>query len=482
MSASILLAAVASFAQTPTRADLAAAYLRFERALRDHPPAESARGEIERGFDAATLSFFTGQGARALEQIDGLSARLDPARAANPAERAADALALDFDPREVVSGAGAALSLKLRPLRALADADAAGRRATVRVVLPTAAGRRVLATHEFAAPFAVGGATATLGVPGGGDFPAARIDLEVELEVSGATPRRVGSVALVGTPLETLRRDALARLARVEPDGPPLEQALAACRARAALLDPRSSSQDSARFLLDLAAHAADVELEAQQIEAGRDPYRRRAGELWRVVRCADGTDLPVRVFAPESACADARVPLVIALHGAGGDENMFFAAYGLGRLRDLARERGFVAACPRVGFGGLSPEAFDALVQALLFTYPIDPKRIHLIGHSMGAGAAGALRLSRAARIASTALVAGAPRLGGDAKAPPLYLVCGELDPLASAAGVRRAGLAIRAEGAEVELRILADRGHTLLVGDVLPDAIAWLLARRKP
>lgn len=41
--------AVRAFAaQSPTRAVLAAAYLRFERVLRDHPPTESVRVEVER--------------------------------------------------------------------------------------------------------------------------------------------------------------------------------------------------------------------------------------------------------------------------------------------------------------------------------------------------------------------------------------------------------------------------------------------------
>ncbi len=483
MLQSLLLTAFALCAQSPTRADLAAAYLRFEHALRDHPPAESVRAEIERGFDGATLAFFTGDGARALTQIDELAARLDPVRGSDAGERAADALALDFEPREVVSATGGTLELRLRALRTVATDVTGDRGAIVRVVMPTSTGRRALAEHAFQGPFSADGSAATLRVPGGGDFPAARIDLDVELQVRGARPRRVGSVALVGASLATLRRDVEARLARIEPDGPPLEQALATCRARAALLDPRASSQDSTRFLLDLAAHAAEVELEVAELERGRDPYRRRAGDLWRVVRLDGGQDLAVRVYAPESACTDARVPLVIALHGAGGDENMFLTAYGLGRLRDLAREHGFVAVCPRVGFSGLAPEAFDAIVRALLYTHAIDPKRIHVIGHSMGAAAAATLRTARPERIASTALFAGAARTSGAGpSSPPLYLVGGELDPLASAASVRRSGEAVRAEGTEVELRILPGRGHTLFVGDVLPDAIAWCLARRKP
>lgn len=463
----------------PTRADLAVAYTRFEHALSDHPPGPTQRTTIEREFDAATLDFFTGAGARALERIDRLAAGLDPERARNPAERAADALAVDVEPREVSASTGARLTLHVRRLRAIDDAP---EQAIVRVVLPTATGRRVLAEVAIPKPFARESATVTIAIPGGGDFPDARIDLDVELEVAGARARRATSVALVGEPLAAIRARIVKELARVEPDGPPMLQASVTCRARAALLDPRPSANDSARFLVDLAAHAADVELEASALVAGRDPYRRRVGDLWRVVRLADGSELPVRVHAPRSACGDARVPLIIALHGAGGDENMFLEGYGLGTIRDLADQHGFVVACPRAGFTGTTPAAFDAIVEALLYTHAIDVKRVHVVGHSMGAGSAAALRIARSDRIASVVLLAGASRDAGGPTSPPMFLAGGELDPLASPASLRRAADNARAAGARVEYTLVEARGHTLFVGEILPHAIQWCLERKLP
>jgi len=474
---SLLLAALTI--GEPTRADLAAAYLRFEHALRAHPPKATERAAIEKGFDAATLEYFTGAGTRAIERIDGLTAGLDPDRAQNSAERAADALALDVEPREVSASAGARLTLRLRRLRTI---DAAPASAVVRVVMPTASGRRVLAEVVIEEPFGADSTTATITVPGGGDHPGTRIDLAVDLEVHGARPRRVTSVALVGEPLAAIRARIVADRARVEPDGPPLLQASVTCRARAALLDPRPSANDSARFLVDLAAHAAEVELEAHALTLGQDPYRRRVGDLWRVVRLADGSELPVRVFAPKSACGEARIPLVLALHGAGGDENMFLAGYGLGTIGDLAREHGFVVACPRAGFTGTTPAAFDAIVEALLFTHAIDVKRIHVVGHSMGASSAGALRSARSDRIASVALLAGSSRDTGGPTSPPMFLAGGELDPLASSASLRRASAAARAAGARVEFTLLEARGHTLFVGEILPSAMRWCLEQKLP
>lgn len=471
----LLAATIALGAQAPTRADLSTAYLRFERALRAHPPEEAARVEIERAFDAATMLFFTGASERALQRIDEQTARLDPDH--GDAERRADAYALDLSTREVVSATGGSIELRLRALRPTPG----DRAAVVRVVMPTSGGRRVLATHAFRPPLAESNA-AQIAVPGGGDYAATRIDLDVELEFEGARARRAGSIALVGRPLASIRADVLAALARVEPDGPPLEQALATCRARAALVDAEPSGVESARFLLDLAAHAADVEREAAEIVAGRDPYRRRAGTTWRVVRTEGGVELPLVVHAPAAACTDARVPLVVALHGAGGDEHMWLAAYGSGRMRELAERHGFVVACPRVGLRGIPPESFDEVVRALHWTHAIDPKRVHVVGHSYGANVAGSLRLARADAIASVALFAGAPDAGGDRRAPPMFLAAGAIDPIAAAATIARAGEAAREAGCDVELRVVEGRGHTLFVGDLLPDAIAWCLARRRP
>ena len=82
--------------------------------------------------------------------------------------------------------------------------------------------------------------------------------------------------------------------------------------------------------------------------------------------------------------------PLVIALHGMGGDENSMFDSYG-GVLKREAERVGFVVACPKgrdsasMYRGSAEQDVMDVLAEVRR-DYKIDPNRIYLMGHSMGA------------------------------------------------------------------------------------------------
>jgi predicted esterase len=80
-------------------------------------------------------------------------------------------------------------------------------------------------------------------------------------------------------------------------------------------------------------------------------------------------------------------VPIVVALHGAGGSENLFFEGYGDGQIVKLSEKRGWLLIAPRSGLslvGGGPP--VGEIVDELAKRYPIDPKKVFVVGHSMGA------------------------------------------------------------------------------------------------
>src|SRR5689334_484726 len=160
------------------------------------------------------------------------------------------------------------------------------------------------------------------------------------------------------------RTTMLVALTRIQAKGPALEQALASARARAGLLRSKPSPEVLAEFLLDRPKLATELDREIGALQRGDDPYAHRTGDLWRVVKLEKG-ELALRLYAPAQAAKDARLPLVIALHGARGDENMFLDGYGLGKIRALADQHGFLLACPRTS-GALEPETIAALIRAL--------------------------------------------------------------------------------------------------------------------
>jgi predicted esterase len=364
-----LLAFAAPQQKSPTRLDLARAYVRFEQAYATKQAELEAprRRELHQAFDRATIAFFTGDGAKVLADLEQLSVELG-APAPQPA------------PKDE-------------------------------------------------------------------------------------------------TNYDELRLAALVRLNRIAVEGEPLRLALESAKARAALLVNQPSSNDSAQFFCDRRQLSKDLIREIEALEKGEDPYRRRLGDWWRVLPQEKG-NLPARVYAPLAATQNKPVPLVIALHGAGGDENMFFDAYGAGVIKRLADQRGFLAVAPRVSMR-FKPDTLEQMLTALRYHYAIDTARIHVVGHSMGAGAAFSLAAAAPERFAAAACLAGGPR-GKAERLPPLLVIAGALDPLANVDGLARTSTALQEAGHKVTFERKEDSGHTLLVTEVLPATIDWLFSQR--
>jgi predicted peptidase len=133
----------------------------------------------------------------------------------------------------------------------------------------------------------------------------------------------------------------------------------------------------------------------------------------------AAGKDMPYRLVVPQSYEVGKGAPLVVALHGFGGDQNYFFRS--LPNLAQLCEQYGFILVAPmglatdgwygapleipgnapRSGGGppptptrtaeqessyrALSEADVMNVVELVRTEYAIDPRRIYLMGHSMG-------------------------------------------------------------------------------------------------
>jgi len=441
----LLLLAANAAAEPPTREDVARAYLRADAAYRAHRPADPA--EVNRAFDRATLKYLRGTPREVVLGLDELTARLRPDGARPP-------------------------GLSIRPARRRVEAGGS----VVFDVVDVARERRrcTLRLHNGAAGPPVRTAAVAPGRRLAFDgLPPGRYDLELEV-VDGDTPPAgwaAGSVFVVGPSLEPLRHvhDWAVEHALLPP-----EQRLA-LRAPNRLLRSDPADHRSIRLLADPFALAERLATETLSLllDPARTPYRLRKGGYWRVVR-AGRVEIPLRVHAPAAASRGAPVPLVVALHGAGGDENLFVEGYGAGRLRELADEHGFLLFSPLTYPVLAEREAFDALLDAARRCYRVDERRIYVLGHSLGAFAAMRTGTERPDLVAAVACLAGGgARPGG----PPTLVVAAELDPILPAQRLRRN----TDPKANAVFREVEDRGHTLMVGDVLPDVVAWLLDRRR-
>lgn len=254
-------------------------------------------------------------------------------------------------------------------------------------------------------------------------------------------------------------------------------------------LDPlprRSTEGETARFLTRLLAELARDRVpetdypahrlleEAEALTQAKEPYytAERAGQFWLALGTEPGPSV-VRLQVPPGLSKEKPVPLVVALHGAGGSENLFFDGYGNGAVARLCQERGWLLVAPRIGFGGLS---LAAIVDELSRRYPVDTKRVFLVGHSMGAGQALSAVTASPTRYAAVAALGGgnALRRTNGLQDIPFFIGVGSLDFALRGAQALRDSLK-RAEVKTVEYKEYPDIEHLVIVQVALPDVFAF-------
>jgi predicted esterase len=256
---------------------------------------------------------------------------------------------------------------------------------------------------------------------------------------------------------------------------------------------PRTTERESARFLLDQLARLAEggtleldvpaaarlVELEGivESVRSGQAYFTAaRWGNFWLALATPDGSrSVPARLLVPDASPQER--PLVIALHGAGGSENLFFESYGHGAIVELCRDRGWFLVAPRSALG-LAP--LEALIEELDRLYPIDRSRVVLVGHSMGAAQAVGAVVKSPDRFAALAALGGGglvPHRDGLERLPA-FVGVGDRD--FALKGARSLAEALRAAGlGDVTYREYPGIEHLAIVQVALPDVFAFFDTR---
>lgn len=246
---------------------------------------------------------------------------------------------------------------------------------------------------------------------------------------------------------------------------------------------------------------AAEAVLAAAR--SGKDPFKGRTGDFERHYLLEGPNEvMPYRVYVPKTYSATAGAPLVIALHGLGGNEDSFFDQYS--RVTpQLAEQHGFLLAAPngfRVdGFYGSSiMGSGDAaarrrveysekdvleVLRLMKAAYNVDESRIYLIGHSMGAIGTWALGAKYAGTWAALVPFSGvgAPALAERMKAIPQFVVHGDNDATVNVSGSRNMVAALKKAGANVTYVEIPGGSHTDVVVPNLPRAFEFLAGQRK-
>lgn len=168
---------------------------------------------------------------------------------------------------------------------------------------------------------------------------------------------------------------------------------------------------------VDLGAELAIADQELAALESGKDPFASARGDLHRAyLSRVDNTLQPYRLYIPTAYDGSKAFPLIIALHGMGGDENSIFDFYDSGLFKKLAEERGYIVACPKgrepasMYRGPAEQDVLDVIAEVEK-DYKVNPDRVYMTGHSMGGFGTWSIAIDHPAIFAALAPISG----GGD-------------------------------------------------------------------
>lgn len=247
---------------------------------------------------------------------------------------------------------------------------------------------------------------------------------------------------------------------------------------------------------------AADSVMTA--VVAKRDPFLGRTGDMKRHYMLDSAKEvMPYRVYVPKSYSSKTPAPVMVALHGLGQTEDSFFEAYGKS-LPALAEQHGYILVAPlgfRVdggyGWGVATPpldpmakrssalselDVMQALAQVRAM-YNIDPSRIYLMGHSLGAIGTWKLAAKYPDLWAALGVFSGqgAPTTVPLFKHIPEFVVHGDNDPTVNVRGSRTMVDALKANGVDVTYIEVPGGNHSNVVEPNFVGMIQFFNARRK-
>lgn len=208
----------------------------------------------------------------------------------------------------------------------------------------------------------------------------------------------------------------------------------------------------------------------------------RASSEILQQVLQPDG--LRYSVALPAGYTGDAPVPLVLALHFAGEVTPFWGRRVVEILIRPGLRELGAIIVAPDcTARSWTAPQAEQDLLQILdhvQHTYNIDSKKVLITGYSMGGSGTWHLAGRHQDRFSAALVMAGMP--GKEALTVdwtiPVYVLHSRMDEVVPLRPTERMVTALKANGAQVELKVVEGISHyeTHRFARSLRAAVPWI------
>jgi predicted esterase len=261
---------------------------------------------------------------------------------------------------------------------------------------------------------------------------------------------------------------------------------------RVTMYDLASTGEINLSARADMMAEIAEANAILDDVDAKKDPWASRHGDLHKAyLSKVDNTLQPYRVFVPANYDGSKNDPLVIALHGMGGDENSIFEAYppnGPSVVKAQAEQRGYLVVCPKgrgtadMYLGKAEQDVLDVLAE-MRRVYKVDAQRIYLTGHSMGGYGTWSLAQAHPTMFAALAPISGGGNTGGMAKiaAIPQYVTHGDADKTVPVERSREMVAAAKAAHTEIVYNEVPGGSHVSVATPAWQEIFAFFDAHSK-
>jgi len=151
----------------------------------------------------------------------------------------------------------------------------------------------------------------------------------------------------------------------------------------------KASLRTAEMFATDLRAFISQTRETIARLDKGQPPYEGRTGDLRRAFFSeSTGRLEPYRIYIPTSYGKNSNLPILMTLHGGGGDEN-YFPDLKNGELQSIMDKRGYIMVSPKATswYDNREGQAdLKQLMDTVCREYPkTDKTRLYCTGVSRG-------------------------------------------------------------------------------------------------